>query len=457
MSQAAFVRSLSRRSVIKLLSAASTVPLLAACAGSGATGGTGQNPAASGRKPVTLRWSPWDGEGQAIVQGANKGVETYTKAHPWVTIEFIGQTGDFNPKIDSMIAAGDGPEVFGGNGAVWRERANQGQFLNLDPYIKKDFKAGWKDDYVSAQIDFFNSKESGQWSLPMYLGTFGLYYNKSMFRERGVAFPDESWDWNKWADAMQKLTVRPDKFGADFQSFSRSRAMMMILQNGGHMVDPKDDTVCVVDQPPALEALQWISDRWWKDHTAIQRPELQGRNATALFGSGTVAMIMDGSFRVAPIAQEVPAALEWDVAPFPKGKVKRSVRATTDGWAVYRGAKLADDAWDFFRWLQSDEWYEIMMGVVGLTPARVSQQDKWVQTVFKAYPALAGKNIKIFTDAVKQKYAEPEEFFRFHKDGADIVDAAYNDSVRDNKSAVAPTMKEAAQRVTAIEKQKAGK
>src|SRR4029078_4817734 len=106
------------------------------------------------------------------------------------------------------------------------------------------------------------------------------------------------------------------------------------------------------------------------------------------------AMIMDGSFRVAPIAQEVPPGVEWDVAPFPKGKVKRSVGATTDGCAIYKGGKAPDEAWDFMKWLQGDEWYEIMMGVVGLTPARVSQQDKWVQGVGKSYPALAGKTLK---------------------------------------------------------------
>jgi len=46
---------------------------------------------AGGTKPVTLRWSPWDGEGQAIVDGANKGVELYRKTHPNVTVEFVPQ------------------------------------------------------------------------------------------------------------------------------------------------------------------------------------------------------------------------------------------------------------------------------------------------------------------------------------------------------------------------------
>ena len=50
----------------------------------------------------------------------NKGVELYRKTHPNVTVEFVPQDG-FGAKIDTMIAAGDGPDVFGGNGStpVW--------------------------------------------------------------------------------------------------------------------------------------------------------------------------------------------------------------------------------------------------------------------------------------------------------------------------------------------------
>src|SRR5690242_14033300 len=103
----------TRRTMVSLLGGGAVLPLLAACAGPGASG-PAQTSSEGSKKPITLRWSPWDGEGQAIVEGANKGADLYKKTHPNVTIEYVGQTGDFNPKIDAMIAAGDGPEVFGG-------------------------------------------------------------------------------------------------------------------------------------------------------------------------------------------------------------------------------------------------------------------------------------------------------------------------------------------------------
>ena len=455
-------RGWTRRRTAGLLGAwAGAIPLVAAAGGCGPDAGGGapgaQPAGGTGKKAITLRWSPWDGEGQAIVDGANKGMALYKQSHPHVSFELIGQTGDFNPKIDAMIAAGDGPDVFGGNGAVWRDRAVQGQFLALDPLIKRDLKPAQVADYVEAHYKAFALPTTGQFSLPMYLGTMALYYNKGWFRERGVQPPDENWDWNSWAEAMRRLSVAPDRFGAELLTLTRSRSLMLILQNNGNQVDPKNDLVCTLDQPAAIEAWQWLNDRMWKDHTAIQNPEAAtfGKNFTERFASGKIAMFVEGSWRLAPMALEVPAGVEWDVAVLPK-KAKRSTRATTDGWGIWKGSKNADDSWEFMKWLQGDDWYEIMMGVVGLTPARISQQDKWVQVVGKSYPALAGKNLKAFTDAVKQRYAEPEQFFRFHKDATDILEPAFAASVRDNQENVTTTMREITKRINDTQKQRAG-
>ena len=43
----------------------------------------------------------------------------------------------------------------------------------------------------------------------MYLGTMALYYNKAWFRDRGVQPPDETWDWNSWAEGMRRLYALP--------------------------------------------------------------------------------------------------------------------------------------------------------------------------------------------------------------------------------------------------------
>lgn len=447
---------MNERMTRRRLCSTGTVGVAAALAACGplSRGGerTGQQVSAS-KQPVKLVWSPWDGEGQAIVDGANRGIELYRKTHSNVSFELVPQQG-FTGKVDTMIAANDGPDVLSGNGASWRNRAIQGQFLGLDPLIKRDFKANWKEDYVPAHISWFSLKETGQHSLPMYLGTMALYYNKGWFRSKGVALPDASWDWDKWTEAMQRLTERPDRFGVSLLTLGSASRIdaNLIRANNGFMVDPNDDAKCVLDQPPALAALSWHRDRAWKDHFAIQFPETQGQNVTQLFSSGKVAMFVEGSWRLAPMALEVPPGVEWDMAVVPR-KVRRSTLATTDGWGVWRGTRNQEPAWDFMRWLQGDEWHDIMMGVVGLTPARVSQLDKWAGLVVRAYPGLQGRNVAAFTTPAKEKWADPSGFFRFHKEALDIITPTITKSLRDGQEAVDSAFREAARQVNAVQAQ----
>jgi len=112
------------------------------------------------------------------------------------------------------------------------------------------------------------------------------------------------------------------------------------------------------------------------------------------------------------------------------------------------------------KFLQGDEWYEIMMGTVGLTPARASMIDKWISLITKAYPALQGRNLNAFMAPLREKWADPGGFFRFHKDALDILGPAMNRAVRDNQESVEIVFREAARQVNAVQaelKARAGK
>ena len=44
------------------------------------------------------------------------------------------------------------------------------------------------------------------YALPICFSTFSLFYNKDMFDEAGISYPDESWTWNVLCEASKKLT-----------------------------------------------------------------------------------------------------------------------------------------------------------------------------------------------------------------------------------------------------------
>ncbi|MGH2368461.1 MAG: hypothetical protein ACRDI2_09685 [Chloroflexota bacterium] len=95
----------------------------------------------------------------------------------------------------------------------------------------------------------------------------------------------------------------------------------------------------------------------------------------------------------------------------------------------------------------SDEWNDINSRASGKEAGRKSFQDRWEKLIKEANPKLADKNLKLFKDAVQQNEARPIDLFRKHADAArDIINPKIiNDCLRDGKTPVDATVKEAAE------------
>jgi len=152
---------------------------------------------------------------------------------------------------------------------------------------------------------------------------------------------------------------------------------------------------------------------------------------TTLFTQGKVAMVEEGSWSLVPVLQNETPGFEWDVAVMPRGPVQRDVLGTTDGWAMWVDTKYPDQAWTLFIFFNSDDWYAIQSR--RLQPARISWQDKWAQMVVEANPGLQGKNLRAFTDPVKQNYARPWNLFRYHAAVNQLINDVYEQSVNLNQ------------------------
>ena len=274
--------------------------------------------------------------------------------------------------------------------------------MKLDPFIKRSMKELDVKDWIEWQYKYFNI-DGAQYGIGKYMGTTALYYNKEWFQQKGVAFPDDTWDWNKYRDAMIKLTDLPNRkwginllghLGTVGQSDVPDRRQAKVHQNGGTMVDPKNDLKSTLDHPKTIEAFEWIHARIWKDNASAPAPAgprlpRQHPDHRALqFAQGHIAMWEEGSWGLVPLTQDKPN-FEWDVVTLPKGPAERGALATTDGWSMWGQTKNVDDAWLLFSWFNSDDWYGIQSRL--LQPARLSWLPKWQTMLTQTYPGVAGQ------------------------------------------------------------------
>jgi multiple sugar transport system substrate-binding protein len=405
------------------------------------------------KEPVTVRWSTWGNSANPFVQAAEQGLAIFKQQQPHITVQAEPQEAGWQEKNVSQWVAGAGPDVSGATNHFLPTWSRKGLLLILDQRVKRDFTARQIQDYVEAQWKFFSTKERGQHALPMFLDAAALVFNKDLFRRAGLALPDDTWDWNRQLEAMRKLTdATQEQFGADIGT-AIPRLQERIVQNGGWVVDPSDDLKCVLDQPPALEALQWVQDRIWKDNVAPQPQQRAGKNFTMLGKAGMWAL---GSwFLTRHVRDVVRGQYDWDVVPYPRNKQRGTV-ATTDGWSIWTGSKAPDAGWLLLKYLQTDTWDEIMMRIVGNQPPRKSMSERWIRTVKQAIPELADKNLAAFADAKAKGYAYPNAVFRFDDEVRPQLQEAINKTVVNNQAPLADTIRAAVAAANARLKQLAG-
>ncbi|MGH2353452.1 MAG: ABC transporter substrate-binding protein [Chloroflexota bacterium] len=439
---------------------AAVLATTAACA----PGGVGGQPASQSvtKQPVTLRWSTWGNDTNPMVEGAAKGIDIFRQKFPHVTVNAESQTSTpggptWQEKNFAEWLAGTGPDVSGSCCATLPDWGRQGILLNLEPLIKRDAKEVPLNDYVAAQLSVWKTPERGQFALPMYMGIFGLYYSRQLFQRKGVAFPDDTWDWNKWREAMVRLTDKTEPTWGYHQSINFPRPGILIRQAGGNQVDPRDNRKAVFDSAPALSALQWLHDRMWKDQALAMGSNITGANGLGFrtvyhaVGGGKVGMLLDGSWILARWLKEQPeAAADWDVAPLPKGAAQRDGGATVDGWAIWAGSKHQDVGWELVKFLQSDPWLEIATSIVGHQPSRKSWQEKFVTLTKQTYPALADKNVKAFIDPIKGDFGRPEQFFLKDAESKKIWSDAVAATFTKNEAPVSDTFKKAVQQINQL-------
>jgi multiple sugar transport system substrate-binding protein len=435
-------RGWSRRRVVAG-GAALAGGLAAACAAPAGGGAPSQS-----ARPVKLIWAIW--KGPTLLEAQREGADLYSKQHPNVTFELV----PFDTQQENITPwlGGSGPHVAMNWGTPMIDTARQGMYTILDPYIKRDAKAVPLGDYIEFQLKGQQVPGLGQYALPMYISVLALLYHKPTFQRSGVPFPDDTWDWQKYADASARLADPSQGLWGGLAVGSKGGAIK-IWQNGGEVVDPADDRKAAFTTPAALDALQWLHDRLWKDRSWGQLSafrEAGFKDRYAMLIGGKLAMNEEvASWAIGDIVKASPDAVEaWDLAPVPRGK-QRVAQGSLDAWTIWKGAPDQDAAWAFMTFLQSTEWLDLQAQKAGYQHPRVSMQDRYVEVVKRGIPAVAGKNLQALTHPVRNRYARPSPIFRKDGEAWTIWGEAWDASLVRNEQPVAAAFTDAARRVDA--------
>jgi multiple sugar transport system substrate-binding protein len=316
------------------------------------------NPSAS-HEPVTIEiWGAWTGR---ELRQFNQIFDGFEEKYPWITVDSKGGVGD--QKIVAAINSGEPPDV-----ALSFTPDNVGQFCasgawqNLKPYMQQtNFDLSQIPEGALAYTSYGDS----QCALPFLTDTYGLYYNSEMLDKAGISEPPKTLS-ELVADAKKLTVLNPDGsikvagFVPWFGYYELTPLTLSIMYNADWY--NADGTKSAVATDPAwADMFQWqkeFVDEYGADN--LRRFVAGAGNEFSTshdFYTGRVAMMMDGEWRTAFLADEKPD-LKYGTAPFP---VPDDQAANYGMGPMYgtiigmpRGAPHPGEAWLLLQYMATD-------------------------------------------------------------------------------------------------------
>ena len=416
------VARLSRRDFLKFTGLFAGGTFLNACAPFLGT------PTSITQDEVQLVYQDWRTEWFPLM--AQQMLEQFHNTHPNIRVFYVPDPVDVEERLLEDMKAGIAPDVFAACCSFFPILAQENQTLDLRPYVEAELDSGTIQDWDQVQYQALQKRTGEQYGLPKYQGALALYYNKDLFDEHKVDYPDGSWDHNDYLEAMKLLTHDRNSDGkidlwGSIVDLSWDRIQVHVNAWDGHFVDPDDPTRSRIGELPALQAMEWLRARMWDDQVMARPLDVQNMGTQQAFISGKVAMAEDGSWALKNILSN--ADFRFGVAPFPSGPVRRVTLSTTDGFGIYRGTRHPKASWELLKFLISQDYGRAMAKASFLQPARASLVQGWVDFIRQEFPEKTqDMDIAVFAEGHIQGYSVVAETFPNMVDAKRLIYTAWD-------------------------------
>lgn len=390
----------------------------------GATAGLGQTP----KTPTEIRFACSTGGDD--LKRLRREVQEFESLNPDIRVRVEPIVDNYETKLLSMLAANTAPDVAVVSPNRYVMYASRGALHPLDAMPGID---GPEVDLADRYPNILNAfRYSGElFAIPRDIACSAhIYYNRKLFREAGIPYPDGTWTWETkvrpevgardfiWV--MQQLTNRSQgQFG--FATAWPQLWMDTLLTSSDVRMWDSDikPTRLLLTDPKVVEIFRFASDCINKHHWIPSNNEITlgaGSTMQDQFRKGKIAMLQSGAWEIKDMRLKMKG--EWDIAPFP-----RFARATTNylpgegaGLAIFRSSTKKEAAWRWIKWYCGKPGLTSMARAADSFPSLRSLAKKegvWLprksETGSKSSPASLAITL---TEANRVRYRALPEYFR---------------------------------------------
>lgn len=216
------------------------------------------------------------------------------------------------------------------------------------------------------------------YAIPKDVDTIALFYNKTMFDEAGLSYPDDSWTWDDFYDAAVKLTKEDgSQYGTAMNPSNEQDGWMNIIYSMGGKVLTDDKKASGFDDPNTIKAMEFVQKL--VDNVMPPATVMAETGTDVLLGSGKIAMLSQGSWMVPQFKEHEYISANCDVAVLPKDPTTGNRVSLYNGlgWAVSAKTKNPDAAWQLVEWFGTKDM-QLKQAQLGVTMAAYDGvSDEW--------------------------------------------------------------------------------
>lgn len=341
----------------------------------------------------------------------NPGVKIDIQLTPW---------DQYWTKLETAATGGVLPDIFMMNGPNIVKYAEGDMILPIDDRVEADNVD--LSLYPQGLIDLY-TVDGKLYGMPKDWDLTALWYNKQLFDEKGVDYPNGDWTWDDMVEAARKLTDKEEGiYGTAARLDDHQVGIYNTIPQSGGFIISEDRKTSGYDTPQAAKGVQiWLD--LIEEGLAPTIEQQADTSALDLFKAGKVAMMFGASWDVPGFMDNEAIRDHVDIEVMPLIEERAAVIHGLI-YAIANQSDHHDAAWDFVKYLGGEEANKAWAESGTVIPAREDVLDIWE----KSHPNL---NLHAFVESLDYSIGYPtsKDTAKWNDQETELIKLAWNGDI----------------------------
>ena len=291
-------------------------------------------------EPVTITYCNFNASG-GNEETLQRMYEAFHEEYPNITVEIETiAMADYFTQMQTRVVGGTAPDCYELNIENFASYANNGVLAEITGVDLSSLD--------ETALSAFNVNGT-QYGLPGNFSNVVLIYNKDLFDQANIDYPNADWTQEDVQEAAEAIRALGDDIYGYYQPLTYNEFYKACAQFGGSLLN-EDRTEFTINSPENVAAAQMMADRVLVSNVQPTEVQMGGMGDWDLFMSGRLGMIPTGIWAFQTFTDGCD--FEWDNTIEP-GQDQKATHFFSNGLVINAESENKEAAATWITWLAS--------------------------------------------------------------------------------------------------------